>query len=294
MHRIGIVLLSIVLLSGCAGTTTIDSEVPPTPTRAAQTTAHPSEAPAMEPPAVRLDEPVISVGDDERRIRVYVPDPMPAGEVPLLLFLHQFGGSASEAVRDTGFDRLAGEEGFIAAFPPAGGRGWAATVTEGLSDTDVDEVYLDGLLDELLASYSIDIDRVYVAGFSVGAVMAGRVACRLADRIAGAAIVSGNVWAGPCEPSRPVPILIIHGTGDGTYSYDAAVRLADTWRELDGCTGTPAEEPVGTTAAAATSTDCAGGATVRFVTVDNGWHTWFRDPDATRLSWEFFEGTARP
>ena len=231
---------------------------------------------------------MITVGDDSRRIRVIVPEPEPAGAVPLLVFLHEFGGSAAEAVRQTGFDRLAGEAGFIAAFPPSDGRGWAASVSEGLSDSDVDEAYLDGMLEQLLATYRIDPERVYVAGFSIGAVMAGRVACRLSDMVDGVAVVSGNAWAGDCDPARPVPILIMHGTADSTYPITAAEGLAEAWRERDGCSGTPATRALGNEATVAASDDCDDGAVVEFVSVTDGWHTWFREPDATHLVWEFF------
>lgn len=294
-----LLLVALAIISGCGAEGADAPSVPPTSLTAASSAGPEPPAsvpppPATPAPAVRLDQPVVTVGDDERRLRVYVPDPEPVRPVPLLVFLHPFGGSPSEAARETGFDRLAGEEGFIAAFPPADGPGWAAAVTPGLSDSDVDETYLAGMLDELVATYPIDPERVHVAGFSVGAVMAGRLACRLADRIAGAALIAGNVWAGECDPARPVPILIVHGSGDATYSYEAAETLAEAWRERNGCSGAPTTAPAGNAATMDASETCDGGSSVVLVTVANGPHRWFREPDATRLAWDFFRRTARP
>ncbi len=259
-------------------------------TSPAPTSASASSRPSASPDtSVTKLEPVIASGDDKRRVRVFVPDPLPSEPMPLVLFLHASGESTSVAVRDTRFDALAGEEGFVAVFPPAADRAWAAQVTPRLSDSDVDERYLVGLIDSLVDQYPVDPDRIYVAGFSKGAVMAERMACQHADRIAAAAIVAGAPWVGQaCAPSRPVSILLIHGTGDSTLRYTGAETLAATWGDLDGCPSPGSSAPLGPGITVSTTTDCADGTTISFVTVDGGWHTWFTDPDATELAWRFF------
>jgi polyhydroxybutyrate depolymerase len=209
--------------------------------------------------------------------------------MPLVVFLHASSESPSVAVRDTRFDVLAGREGFVAAFPPSDGRGWAAQVTPGLSDSDVDERYLVGLIDALVDQFPVDPKRIYVAGFSKGAVMAERMACQHADRIAAAAIVAGAPWVGQtCMPSRPVSILLIHGTGDGTLRYAGAESLDSTWRGLDGCPPPGSPAPLDPGVSVSTATDCDDGTSVDFVTVEGGWHTWFTTPDATEMAWRFF------
>jgi polyhydroxybutyrate depolymerase len=286
-----------VLVAACGAAALSPSQAvrSPTPSRAESPAPIASRVPSGSLPTaspttgVELLEPVIGVGDDRRRVRVFVPDALPAARVPLVLFLHASGETTATAVQDTRFDALAAREGFIAAFPPADGQRWAAQMTPGLSDSDVDERYLAGLVDELVRQLPIDPERIYVAGFSIGAVMAGRMACQHADRIAAAAIVAGAPWVGqPCRPSRPVSILLVHGTGDSTLRYTGAQQLADTWRDLDRCqpAGTPA--PIASGASVTTTTGCAGGTSVAVVTVDRGTHTWFTTPDATMLAWDFF------
>jgi len=241
----------------------------------------------MAPTEVR--EIAFSIDGDERNVRVYLPAPEPTAKVPLVVFLHASGETPTTAVRDTAFDQLAGRAGFMVAFPPAEDGRWTAQVTPGLSDSPVDERYLGGLIDRLIDELPVDPERVFVAGFSIGAVMTDRLACRFADRIAAVAIVSGAPWTGaPCSPLRPVSVLIMHGTADSTFRYAAARRLNDQWLALDECPPPSAAQPVGEGASAVTASACDSGTTVEFVTVKNGWHTWFSAPDATALAWQFF------
>jgi polyhydroxybutyrate depolymerase len=253
-----------------------------------------SAAPSVSPAAVISEQPLFAFEGDERRLRVYRPDPAPSGKVPLVLFLHASGETPAKAASETGLDGLAGTERFIAVFPPASGRGWAASVTRGLPDDAVDARWLSALLDHLLATEPIDPDRVFVAGFSIGAVMTDKLACQLSDRVAAAVIVAGTPWAGgDCAPERPVSMLIIHGTDDPTFTYASAEALARQWRELDRCTETAPATTVGSDATSVSAIGCANGTTVDFVTVPDGVHMWFHDPDATALAWEFLTDHAR-
>jgi polyhydroxybutyrate depolymerase len=231
---------------------------------------------------------------DERRVKVYVPDPPPTKKVPLVLYFHPAGGTPSSSVLETRFDDLAGRKGFIVAFPQSAGSYWDVAVTEGTTDSDIDERYVAALVDKLIADLPIDPDRVFVTGFSMGAVMADRVACRLTDRIKAAAIVSGTSWVGgPCKPSRPISVAIVHGSGDSTFPYKSAEQQDDEWRARDGCATEGTAEPLGDSATIRRATGCRGGTTVEFVTVQGGGHSWFGKPDATTFVWEFFEDAAR-
>jgi polyhydroxybutyrate depolymerase len=232
-------------------------------------------------------EPVIDVRGDQRRVRLYVPASPPAEPMPLVVHLHALGESTRDAVSETGWDRLAGSAGLIVAFPPARERAWSVQVTPGLPDDDVDEVFLGGLIDQLVATYPVDARRVYVTGFSMGAVMAGRLACRLSDRVAAVAIVSGTPWVGACTPSRPVSVLIVHGTGDSTFRFARAEAMAGAWRARDACPAPGEPTPIEGGATRLASDGCVDGTAVHLITVQNGRHAWFASPDATDLAWRF-------
>jgi phospholipase/carboxylesterase len=81
-------------------------------------------------------------------------------------------------------------------------------------------VRLLGFIDELAAAYPVDRTRVYVAGFSQGAMMAASLALTAPSKLAGAVLMSGRILpevlerhAG--EPElRGFPVLVVHGTND--------------------------------------------------------------------------------
>ena len=146
--------------------------------------------------------------------------------------------------------------------------------------------------------------------------MAYRFACERADRVTGVGSVAGAVVIDPCQPSRPVSVIEIHGTEDPLVPYDgglvtfpqlqgtpeagpytATPAMIQSWTKIDGC-------PVPTPAkmAAPVTTDlwvgCSNGSSVSLVTVQGGGHVWFGADlgpsdgavDATSTIWRFFAG----
>ena len=120
--------------------------------------ASPSPSPSA---AVTLDDLLFAADGDERRVKVYVPDPPPTKKVPLVLYFHPAGGTPSSSVLETRFDDLAERKEFI-VFPQSAGSYWDVAVTEGTTDSDIDERYVAALVDKLIADLPIDPDRVFV------------------------------------------------------------------------------------------------------------------------------------
>ena len=120
-------------------------------------------------------------------------------------------------------------------------------------DYGIDDVqYVSKLLDDLQHRLCIDARRIYATGFSNGAGLVDLLACRLAGRIAAFAPVCGDFFTlpGGCHPSRPVPLLYIHGTADPLLPYYTGVSSPDwplppipqwlqQWALRDGCTTGP-------------------------------------------------------
>ena len=143
--------------------------------------------------------------------------------------------------------------------------------------------------------------------------MAHLVGCRLSDRFAAIAVVSGELTV-DCKPEHPVSVLIIHGTADENLPYDGGVgrkalashdvrpvRYAvDTWRARDHCPDAPRVTVTGVLTHS-TWAPCADGATVELYRISGGGHAWpggermsalLDEPstslDATRVIWAFF------
>ena len=219
-------------------------------------------------------------------------------------------------------------EGFIAVYPQGSGgiagrlRTWnAGTCCGRAMQQRVDEIaFVAALLDDLQATVAIDRERVYATGISNGGVMAYEVACALADRVAAIAVVAGEMTAlERCRPSRPVPVLVIHGSADRNLPIDGGVgakafavhevrsvaAAVDFWRRHDGC-GEGARSELDGAVRRATYSSCSAGSEVELVTIEGGGHSWpgsqfsasiasFVGPttmsiDADTVMWDFFVG----
>lgn len=101
---------------------------------------------------------------------------------------------------------------------------------------------------EAVAAYDTDPDRVYLMGFSQGAIMSASVALTHPSLVAGAVLMSGRILpeieplVAPADAMRGLPILVVHGTRDsvlpiahGHASRDAlsALPVALTYFEYD-------------------------------------------------------------
>ena len=211
LHAV-LTLAAAVLAAGCAdaGPIVVSTASPSAATTPATSrslpaaTASPSPSPSA---AVTLDDLLFAADGDERRVKVYVPDSPPTKKVPLVLYFHPAGGTPSSSVLETRSMTSPGarDSSLLSRSRPA--RTGTSPSPRGTTDSDIDERYVAALVDKLIADLPIVPDRVFVTGFSMGAVMADRVACRLTDRIKAAAIVSGTSWVGgPCKPSRSTSV----------------------------------------------------------------------------------------
>lgn len=252
-------------------------------------------------------------GDAERtlthdgRTRTYlVHDFARETPAPVVIVLHGGGGNAGNAVRMTGFDRVAAREGFLAVYPngTAGrSRGRLLTWNAGhccaaAMANRVDDVgFIAAMIDDVARSNAIDRRRVYVAGFSSGGAMAHRLGIELAGRIAAISASAGGLPPTYGRPSRGMPILISAGDrdpvtpveGNGTFIVDSHRAIIDKWRALNDC---PASRrmPSAPDLLIELSAPCRDGSEVRYVRMLGVEHIWPRTDqiDLTVASWEFF------
>lgn len=269
-RRTGALLVATVLaVAGCGG-----SSSPP-----------PTGEPALTRRSVEVDGVV-------RNYRLFTPpsvdDDRPR---PLVLALH---GSLNtpDAFADTSqLDEAASAHRFVVAYPEADrllwNGGFCCTSGRGAPGSDVR--FLDAVISDVAAVRSIDAARVYAVGVSAGGIMAYRLACDLAGRIAGVGAVAASMQVDDCAPARPVTVVAIHGTGDQLVPYDGgqvigaatrpappAVAVAERWAALDICPG-GGETRVDGIVTTITWAGCNGGTQVRLVTVEGGGHNWFSD-----------------
>jgi poly(3-hydroxybutyrate) depolymerase len=217
-----------------------------------------------------------------------------AGELlPLLILLHANGEGPLAMATESGAGALAAREHLVVALPPARGGFWNAQVCCGDPiEATPDGAYVGGLIDRLAKDLPIDRGRVFVAGFSMGAVLTEQVACLYAASVTAVALDAGAPWSDECNASEPVSVLVMHGTADGTIPIKEGRRVVARWQALDACTGDPVPTKLSDNASSWQNDDCAEGTSVQFVQYGAG-HRWFSDPDATEVLWRFFESRTK-
>jgi len=207
-----------VLAVGCAGTTT-----------------PPEETPTLQPYRAGITDDSLIAGV-RRRFRVYVPSSAIPTPRALVLVLHGGGGEGMD-VSNLGdhplsvFRMVADREGFIVVYPeglPAldGRLGWTDCRADNLQASGADDVgFLSALIAQLHQRYAMPSTKVFMTGGSNGGQMTLAFVAHAADQVAAIAPGSANLpetaLAGGCAsgPSRPVPILLTHGSEDPAMPY---------------------------------------------------------------------------
>ena len=164
------------------------------------------------------------------------------------------------------------------------------------------------MIDDLDAEYAIDQGRVYACGYSNGGNLVWELACLLSERMTAVGAVAGSMWTWTedlCVPTRPVPLLSIHGTRDGYNPYGGnqyslgLIEASEYWARHNWTNLTPTIVPV-------PDSDPSDGSTVEHFTWDHGLdcvrvehykvirggHDWpgvfgNMDIDANQVIWDF-------
>jgi polyhydroxybutyrate depolymerase len=276
---------------------------------------HYASDPTHEPcPALAAGDHTLALDTPEGRREVFLHAPRGAYRPrPLVIALHGAGETGQDFARDTGFSRLADREGFLVAYPSAGGPNafWniSGQAPGGSNDVEV----LERSLDQLEAAVCVDRGRVFVTGVSNGGGPTARLACDLSGRLAGVASVAGGYRTlRPCTPARPLPVLEIHGTADQVVPYGgkppdfngSVKRWLWLWRRIDGCQGNADRLRPAPGVTEIAWRHCSAGTRVEHVRLDGQAHGWPGGPRtdpppapfaATWRTWEFFRTLpARP
>jgi polyhydroxybutyrate depolymerase len=168
------------------------------------------------------------LGAPDRPAPMKIPSGYAGEPLPIVVLLH--GYTVDAATQDTYFGlsaRVDDRRYFLVL--PDGTREASAAMNRFWNATDaccnfygsaVDDVgYILALVEEARAS--VAIDRVYLVGHSNGGFMTYRIACDAADRIDAIASLAGATFfdEAQCGAARPISVLQIHGTQDGTILY---------------------------------------------------------------------------
>jgi polyhydroxybutyrate depolymerase len=226
---------------------------------------------------------------------------------PLVILYHGYSMTVQAMERTSGMDVEADKAGFVVVYPQGvdSPPSWNAGVGAYGPTGDANDIqFTRDMLTYLEKNYCVDTHRVYLSGFSLGGGMAYRLACTLTDQIAAVATVSGAYYPLPegCHPSRPLPVMEIHGAADPSAPYDGNpdLRIAAVqdylhgWTARDQCTGNPTTFFQKEDVTGIEWTHCADGTIVRHYRISDGVHSWPGSPHTTNIIngdvviWTFF------
>jgi polyhydroxybutyrate depolymerase len=222
-----------------------------------------------------------------------VPAKARGHRAPLVLALHFASGTGSQMEQATRYTPEAARQGFAVAYPTASeGNFWSI-------DGDFDK--LAKTLDAVERVACIDPRRVYVSGISNGGFMATVLACRMADRIAAAALFAPGVnGIGDCSPSRPISVLEVHGTSDPIVPYGDIPAFVAGWARRDGCARRSTQQQRSATVTVFRWPRCRGGARVQHLRLAKGKHIELlpqlraADVDPAHTAWAFLRAHRLP
>ncbi|HMM81151.1 MAG TPA: PHB depolymerase family esterase [Pyrinomonadaceae bacterium] len=270
----------------------------------------------------------IDVNGVKRSYILHLPSGYKKGSsLPLVIAFHGGGGNAQNMVRMSGFSEKADKENFVVAYPNGAGRMGNALLTFNavgccaftMRNNVDDAAFISKLIDSLVAEYGVDRSRVYLTGFSNGAMISSYLAAKLSDKIAAAAPVSGSIFASSPRPAGKVAILLIHGTSDTAVPYDGGMSQraqiepaqsepyksvkdgAAYWSKNSGCRSVP-EKSVKGNITTEKYVGCAPQSDVEVILIKGGLHAWpggnkgrdeadepSKDLNATDVIWDFFK-----
>ena len=191
-----------------------------------------------------------------REYLLYIPANLDNREnLPVIFNFHGYGQQAVDFYNQTDLVEIADNNGVVLVYPqgsnlPVGASHWNAAPSSSSSTSFVNKSSTDDigffkvLLDEINQNNIIDLNRVYVIGYSNGGMFSHFLACNTKNIIAAVGDVAGtmlNETFNSCNPSSPIPVLKIHGTSDRVVGYDgynegefkSVKEVLDFWKSIN-------------------------------------------------------------
>lgn len=148
---------------------------------------------------------------------------------PLILFLHGMGqrGDDVELIKKHGIPKIVDERRdfpFITVSPQCPESSFWPLETEALI----------ALLDEVIANYNVDPDRVYLTGLSMGGYGTWILATTYPERFAAIAPICGGGIPVMASMLQTVPVWAFHGAKDETVPLAESERMVDALKKCGG------------------------------------------------------------
>lgn len=158
---------------------------------------------------------------------LYLPPKYETGKQkwPLVVFLHGAGetGNDLKMVKKHGPPKLAEKKDFpfILVSPQAPTRGWMPEA-------------VNGLIEEVMAHYRVDPDRVYLTGLSMGGYGTWALASAYPGKFAAAVPICGGGNPVMADKLKNLPLWVFHGAKDTTVQPVQSKTMVDAVKKAGG------------------------------------------------------------
>lgn len=172
--------------------------------------------------------------------------------VPVVVFLHGYGGSGAGTMRNTGLVDAVTARGYAVIAPNAtrrrnGNRSW---VFRPNSEGRDEAAFLRDVMADAGDRFGVSKQDTVLAGFSAGGFMVNYLACKHPDAFAAYTPVSGGFWRPqPTSCTAPVRLFHTHGwtdktvplegrfLGGGQFQQGDIYAGLELWRQTNECGG---------------------------------------------------------
>lgn len=235
---------------------------------------------------------------EDGRYHIVLPEAS-AAPLPVVMFLHGYGGSGAQVLKNAALVQGLTARGYAVIAPEGRKRGGTGPQNWGFGPFDEgrDEgAFFASVLADASGRFGTSRAQTVLAGFSAGAFMVHYLACRDSGAFAAYAPLSGGFWRP--QPERcegPVRLLQVHGwrdevvplegrvLGGGRWEQGDVFAGLELWRQANGCTSHAPDRAWSEDGLLRRRWDCGPGADIEMVlfdgghTVPKGWAGWMAD-----------------
>lgn len=178
----------------------------------------------------------ININGIERTLLIDLPkDYSNKKKYSLAIILHGGGGS-SESVKN--FTPKVKNLEFIMVYPDGVNGNWR--YNKGLSNYSDDIVFLEELVNALTTNYSIDSNRIYLGGISLGGLMTYSSGVYIPESFSAIGVISSALIPSFLKNSdniEPLNLLHIHAIDDDVFLYEgvglSAINSIENWKSIN-------------------------------------------------------------
>jgi poly(hydroxyalkanoate) depolymerase family esterase len=246
-----------------------------------------------------------------RDYKLYVPSCYRGQALPLVVMLHGCTQDLDDFAAGTRMNAAAEDYSSFVVYPAQASSANCSRCWNWFSVADQqrhrgEPSIIAGITQHIMSTYSVDQERVFVAGFSAGGAMAAVMAMTYPDLYAAVGIHSGLAYEvandlpsafaamrqGGATPrrndlpkagrsNRVVPAIVFHGDGDATVHPLNGEQVIAQWRSIMAETGAPprtavhrGQVPGGHAYTRTLSTDNGGAAVLEHWLIHGAGHAW--------------------